>query len=297
MRVVISGASGFVGSALSRHLESLGHTVAPLVRRAPQPGQIYWNILQGEVDTEALEGADAVVHLAGESIAGARWTAEKRRRIMDSRVQGTRLLAGAIAGLDHKPKVMVSASAIGFYGNGGDAIQTEDSPPGDNFLAEICQAWEAETRVAHDAGVRVVNFRVGIVLAPHGGALKEMLPVFRMGGGGPLGGGQQWISWITLDDIVRAITYCIETETLSGPVLGVAPHPARQRDFAKSLGRALNRPAFVPAPAFGIRLTMGEMGQQLLLEGQRCHPEQLKQSGFVWNHPELDAALAAVLMG
>ena len=295
MRVVISGASGFVGSALSQHLESKGHTVSPMVRRSPKPGQIYWNILQGELDTEALEGADAVVHLAGESIAGARWTAEKRRRIMDSRVQGTRLLAGAIAGLKHKPKVMVSASAIGFYGNGEDAIQTEDSPPGDNFLAEICQAWEAETLVAHDAGVRVVNFRVGIVLAPHGGALKEMLPVFRMGGGGPLGGGKQWISWITLDDIVRAIEYCIETEAVSGPVLAVAPNPARQRDFAKALGRALNRPAFIPAPAFGIRLAMGEMGQQLLLEGQRCHPEQLKQFGFVWNHPELDGALQALL--
>lgn len=291
MRVAISGASGLVGRALSLHLLSKGHTVVPLVRRDPQPGQIFWSVDKGEIDAEGLEGIDAVVHLAGESIAGSRWSGEKKRRIKDSRVLGTRLVANALAGLKQKPRVFVSASAIGFYGNGGDQVLTEDSPPGTNFLAEVCSGWEAEAQVAADAGIRVVNFRVGIVLSADGGALKAMLPAFKLGAGGPLGDGQQWISWIAIDDIVAALLHCIEHDELSGPVLAVAPEPVSQADFAKALGRAISRPAFLPAPGFAIRLLMGEMGQELLLEGQRCLPTRLTGTGFTWKYADLDAAM------
>lgn len=293
MRVAISGASGLVGRALRQRLEAEGHTVLPLVRRTPKAGEVHWSVAKGEIDASALEGVDAVVHLAGEAIAGGRWSDERKRRIRDSRVLGTRLLAGALAGLSQKPRVMISASAVGYYGNGGDRILTEESPSGDNFLAEVCRQWEAETTVARDAGIRVVNFRVGIVLAPDGGALKTMIPPFKMGMGGPLGNGRQWMSWIALGDIVSAMMHCVSHTELSGPVLAVSPEPVTQGAFARSLGRALSRPAFMPAPGFAIRLTMGEMGQQLLLEGQRCVPTRLQESGFTWRYTDLDEAMRA----
>lgn len=291
MKLLVSGASGLVGSALVKHLEELGHDVWTLVRRQPGTKELFWDVTGERIDREGLIGVDAVVHLAGESIAGGRWSEDKKRRIKDSRVLGTRLLARALSALSEPPRVLVSASAIGFYGNGGDEIMTEGSQAGTNFLAEVCTAWEAETRVAKEAGIRVVNLRVGIVLAKNGGALKSMIPAFRMGLGGPLGSGQQWISWIALEDLVRSVVHCIETDSVSGPVLGVSPNPVMQKTFARALGRALRRPAVLPAPRFALKLMMGEMGQQLLLDGQRCIPERLRDTGFKWEHPELLPAL------
>ena len=291
MKVVISGASGLVGGALARHLEANGHDVWRLVRRTPNRNEVYWNIDEQRVETTALTGADVVVHLAGEPIAGARWSTEKKRRIKDSRVLGTRLLVRELSGLSSPPRVLISASAIGYYGNGGDAELTESSPPGRNFLAEVCTAWEAETEEAAKAGIRVVNLRVGIVLAKNGGALKAMIPAFRLGLGGPLGDGQQWISWIALDDLVRAIVHCMDTESISGPVLGVSPNPVRQVDFARALGRAVRRPSFMPAPRMALKMMMGEMGQQLLLDGQRCVPQRLQDTGFKWHAVALQETL------
>lgn len=291
MKILVSGASGLVGSALVRHLEALGHDVWTLVRREAGMKELFWDVTGEHIDREGLEGIEGVVHLAGESIAGGRWSEDKKRRIKDSRVMGTRLLCRALSALSEPPQVLVSASAIGFYGNGGDEIMTEGSPAGTNFLAEVCTAWEAETRVAKEAGIRVVTLRVGIVLAKNGGALKPMIPAFRMGLGGPLGSGQQWMSWIALEDLVRSVVHCIETASVSGPVLGVSPNPVMQKTFARALGRALRRPAVLPAPRLALKLMMGEMGQQLLLDGQRCIPKRLRETGFEWEYPELLPAL------
>ena len=294
MRVAITGASGLVGRAVCDSLETAGHTVHRLVRTEPAEGEIRWSVVDGRIDAAALEGVGAVVHLAGESIS-QRWTDRAKHRIRASRKEGTRLISETLAGLETKPEVLVSASAVGFFGNSGEAIRTEDDPPGTGFLAEVAQAWEAATEPAAAAGIRVVNLRVGIVMSPDGGALKELLRVGRMGLGGPLGSGRQWVSWVSLPDLVRAIRWCIDEPTLSGPVHGVAPNPVRQRDLARAIGRAVRRPAVLPAPAFGVRMLMGEMGQQVLLEGQRCDSGRLRDAGFEWLHPDLDQALAAVI--
>jgi len=291
MKLVVSGASGLVGSALVEHLQAQGHDVWTLVRRHPGKKELFWDVRGQQIDSFGFNDIDAVVHLAGESIAGSRWSENKKCRIKESRVAGTRLLCRTLAALKHPPKVLVSASAVGFYGDGGDQILTEDSPAGTNFLAEVCTAWEAETRVAKEAGIRVVNLRVGIVLAKNGGALKPMVPAFRMGLGGPLGTGQQWMSWIALPDLVRVIVHCMDDCSISGPVLGVSPTPVTQKTFARALGRALRRPALLPAPGFALKLLMGEMGQQLLLDGQRCIPRRLNETGFEWHFPDLLPAL------
>lgn len=293
MRVAISGASGLVGRHLRASLEADGHTVHPLVRREAGPGEIRWSVTEGTIEADKLEGIDAMVHLAGESI-GQRWTEAAKRRIRSSRVDGTTLVCEALAGLTDKPDVLVCASAVGFYGDTGQTVADEDSPPGDNFLAEVGKAWEAAAKPAKEAGIRVVHLRSGIALSTEHGLLKEQLLPAKLGALGPVGGGRQWVPWIGLDDLVAAYRFCIDHD-LSGPVIGVSPNPVQQKEFARALGRAVNRPAFVPAPGFALKLAMGQMAQELILEGQRCDPKVLREAGFEWSEPTLDEALANAL--
>lgn len=297
MRILISGATGLVGRAASQALTDGGHTVVPLVRSggATPPDAIPWDPAGGKLDGAALEGIDGVVHLAGESIAGGRWTPARKARIRDSRVAGTRLLSETLARLARRPAFFISASAIGFYGNRGDEELGEDAPSGTGFLAEVCREWEGATRPAADAGIRVVNLRIGMVLARDGGALDKMLPPFRLGLGGPLGDGAMWMSWIHLHDLVAAIRFCADTPELSGPVNALAPNPVRNRDFTRALGHALGRPALLPAPAFALRLALGEMADELLLASTRAVPTRLRNAGFSFAYPEVGPALDHLL--
>lgn len=296
-RVVVTGASGFIGGSLATFLTAHGYRVDALVRRAPGPGttEIRWDPARGEIDAVRLEGADAVVHLAGESIAAGRWTAARKEAIRRSRVDGTRVLARALAGLDRRPPVLVSASAIGYYGNRGDEILTEDSPLGLGFLADVCREWEAGTEPARATGIRVVLLRIGLVLAAEGGALPRMLLPFKLGLGGPIGSGRQYMSWTVLDDLLRAIRFVVETRSCAGPVNAVAPRPVTNVEFAQTLARVLRRPAVLPTPAFAVRLALGEMGQALLLDSARVVPARLEAAGFRFRHPELEQALREVL--
>jgi uncharacterized protein (TIGR01777 family) len=293
MRILVSGASGLVGSALVQALEDGKDAAVRLVRHNPAANEIRWDPV-GSLEASALEGFDAVVHLAGESIAG-RWTAAKKARIRDSRVRGTTALATALARTGRPPKVMVCASAIGIYGDRGDEILREESAPGSDFLAEVAKQWEAATEPAARAGVRVVSLRFGVVLSGRGGALARMLPPFRMGAGGRIGSGRQWMSWITLEDVVGVIQHALATETLRGPVNTVAPSPVTNAQFTRSLGEALHRPTIFPLPAFMVRLTFGEMGEALLLGSQRVDCGKLLGSGYRFRHPELKLALQALL--
>jgi uncharacterized protein (TIGR01777 family) len=290
--VAITGASGLVGTALRRHLEAAGHTVRPLVRRDPRDGEIRWDPAGGVLDPADLSGVDAVIHLAGESIA-SRWDDAKKQRIRDSRVHGTRLIAEAVAAAENGPRTLISASAVGIYGNPSEVVN-EHVGPGDGFLAEVGVAWEAAAEPARAAGVRVVHPRIGIVLAPDGGALEPMLPAFRLGLGGPIGAGTQGFAWVHLDDVVRILTFLLDSD-LDGPVNTVGPEPLDQRTFATTLGRVLGRPAFVPLPGVAVRLAMGEMGEALLLGGQRVEPTRLRAAGFSWTHPTLEDALRDLL--
>lgn len=294
--VAVTGASGLIGSALVRSLRADGHEVRRLVRGTPRPdrGEIGWDPAAGRVDAEGLAGVDAVVHLAGENV-GKRWTAEVKRRIRESRVRGTSLLAGTLAALPRPPRVLVSASAIGYYGDRGEETLTEGSGAGDDFLAEVGEAWEAAAEPAARAGIRVVLPRTGVVLTPEGGALERMLPVFRLGLGGRLGDGRQWMSWVSLPDVVRAFSYAVDTDSLSGPVNVVAPEPVTNAEFTRTLGRVLGRPtpAFVPRTA--LRLAFGEMADATLLASQRVLPARLLEAGFRFRHPSLEGALRAVL--
>jgi len=288
MQVLVSGSSWLVGSALVAALEGAGHSVVRLVRRTPGANEIRLD------PAVAPEGFDAVVHLAGESIAG-RWTAAKKTAIRDSRVQGTSTLATALVRTGRPPTVMVCASAIGIYGDRGDEVLREESAPGSDFLAEVSQQWEAATEPAARAGIRVVSLRIGVVLSPRGGALGRMLTPFRMGAGGRIGSGSQWMSWITLDDIVGVIQHALATDTLRGTVNTVAPNPVTNAEFTRTLGQVLHRPAIFPLPAFMVRLMFGEMGEALLLGSQRADCGKLVASGFRFRHPELKPALEAIL--
>ena len=269
----------------------------PLFARAATRDVVRWDVEAGVLDTASLEGVDAVVHLAGESIIG-RWTAPKRRRIEHSRAVGTNTIARTLADLQRPPRVMISASAIGIYGDRGDEVLTESSPAGDagdGFLRQVCEQWEAATAPASEAGIRVVHLRLGMVLAPNGGALAKMVTPFRLGLGGNVGSGRQWVSWIHIDDVVRAIEHCLTDDDLSGPVNVVAPNPVTNRQFTRVLGRTLHRPTVAPVPALALRLVFGQMGTQVLLASARVVPDRLREAGFHFAHPDLEPAMADLL--
>lgn len=295
-RIAVTGASGFIGAPLIARLEAGGHEVLRLVRRAPRgPREVQWDPARGEVDRAALVGLDAVVHLAGEPVAGLRWTAARRARIVGSRVGGSRALVDALRALATPPRVVVAASAVGWYGDRGDEVLTEDSPRGAGFLADSCAAWERETARAADIA-RVVQLRFGVVLDPAGGALRAMLPVFRAGLGGPLAGGRMWLPWIALADALAAVLFALATESLSGPVNVTAPGEARQGEFARTLGRVLRRPAFLPAPRFAVRALLGRgQADELLLASARVRPARLAGAGFAFESPTLRPALEHAL--
>lgn len=296
MNILISGSTGLVGSSLSRLLSQKGHRIVHLVRRKPvSENQAYWDPALAVLDSSRLEGLDAVVHLAGESITGGRWTRDKKRRILESRVRGTRLLSEGLAGLTAKPGVLVSASAVGFYGDRGEEHLDESSSAGTGFLAEVCRQWEKETEPAAAAGIRVVNLRTGIVLSGAGGALGKMLPIFRMGLGGKVGNGRQYMSWIALQDLTRAIEHAVEHDSIRGPVNAVSPQPVQNSVFGKTLGRVLSRPAVFFLPRFAARLAFGEMADALLLASARVVPSRLVSAGFRFQSESLEEALVQAL--
>ena len=296
LHVALTGAGGLIGSALARRLTREGHRVSPLVRREPRAGEIGWDPEQGRLDPRDLDGVTAVVHLAGENI-GARWTSGRKARIRSSRVRGTRLLSESLAQLRTPPAVLLSASAMGIYGNRGDEILTESSHPGDpeDFLVSLAQEWETAAEAARVAGIRVVHPRFGLVLSPAGGALGKMLLPFRLGLGGRLGPGSQWMSWIAIDDAVSALLHLLGDQAASGPVIVSSPEPARNRDFTRALGRVLSRPTPFPIPSAALRLALGEMADFTLLASMRMVPQRLLASGFRFSYPGLEAALRHVL--
>ncbi|MBT4185820.1 MAG: TIGR01777 family protein [Gemmatimonadales bacterium] len=282
MRIAITGASGLIGSNLADFLTTGGHHVIRLVRDSRSVGDdsIYWNPSAGELDRAALEGVDAVVHLGGTSIANGRWTSERKKAVMTSRVKGTELIARTLATMKNGPRILVSASATGFYGDRGGERLEESALAGKGFLAEVCRAWEGAVKPAERAGVRVALLRTGVALSPAGGALGQMLLPFKMGAGGRLGSGDQYLSWIDTDDLVAAIHHILMTDDLSGPINATAPHPVTNSTFTSSLGRVLGRPTFIPVPAIAVKAVFGELGQEALLWGQRVVPSKLTESGF-----------------
>lgn len=297
MKILITGSSGLIGSALVAHLRGQGHQVVRLVRRAVAPGEdaAVWNPAAGKLETSALEQAGAVVHLAGESINALRWTDERKERMRRSRVSGTRLLSESLSQLAAPPRVLVSASAVGFYGSRGEEILTEESPSGSGFLSDVCREWEAAAEPARQKGIRVVNLRIGMVLSAKGGALPAMLPAFKAGVGGKLGDGRQFVSWIAIDDLARAISHAVTTDSLSGPVNAVSPNPVRNVEMTKALGKVLRRPTFLSMPAFAVRLIFGEMGDALLLASQRVEPRRLLEAGFTFQFPDFETSLRHLL--
>jgi len=296
MRVLLSGASGLIGSALAPALTESGHRITRLVRSEPNTaaGEVFWDPQAGQLELGPLEGTDAAVHLAGETIAG-RWTADKKARIWESRVKSTLLLAESLGRLKSPLQVFLSASAVGYYGDRGEELLNEESAPGKGFLADVCRNWESAAAVIEPLGIRTVQLRTGVLLSPHGGALQRMLPAFRMGVGGRLGSGRQYMSWIAMDDLIGIILHLLATPSLRGPVNAVAPNPVTNREFTKTLGRVLHRPTICPAPAFAIRLGLGEMGQELLLASTRVEPAKLNASGYAFQHPHLEGALRSLL--
>ena len=293
MRALITGATGLIGARLVRALGG-----ARVLARSPEAAErrlgagveaLPWDTGRG-VPPGALDGVDAVFHLAGESVADGRWTAARKARILESRVEGTRAIVEAIRRADQRPPVLVSASAVGIYGSRGDDELDESSAPGDGFLAEVCRQWEREAMAAAELGVRVVTPRIGVVLAANGGALGKMLPLFRAGLGGPIGSGKQWLAWAHVDDLVGLLVHAASTPSLAGPMNACAPEPVRQRDFAHSLARAVHRPGVLPTPALALKVAFGEMSE-VLLGSQRVIPRVARESGFAYAHPDLDAAL------
>lgn len=294
MDVLISGATGLIGSALIPELEARGHSVRRLTRTPRREGDIRWDLDAGTIDGD-LSGTDAVVHLAGESIAEGRWTEEKKRRILESRRKGTRLLAQTVADLAEPPSVMVSVSATGYYGDRGNELLTEESEPGDLFLSEVCREWEAAADLARRAGVRVVHPRIGIVLSTEGGALGTTLPIFKLGGGGKIGSGRQYWSWISLEDVIGAIVHALDNDDLDGPVNVVTSDPPTNAEYTKVLGKVLSRPTFFTVPAPAARLGLGEIADELLLASARVEPVRLQETGYSFRHPDLEATLRYLL--
>ncbi len=292
LTIAVTGATGLIGSALVTRLRAQGHTVRRLLHSARdrEPGDLVWDATGEPLPAGALDGADAVVHLAGAPVA-QRWTSKHKRAIRESRVRSTEQLVAAMRRLTTRPRVFLSGSAVGYYGDGGDALLDESSPPGGDFLARVCVDWEAAAAPLATDGVRVVMLRTGIVLSPDGGALERLLPIFRLGGGGPLGGGDQWMSWVGLTDHVRAMLHALATDTMRGPANLVAPNPVTNADFATTLGRVLTRPTLIPVPSFALELLYGEMARATLLAGQRVLPKSLIASGFEFQEPTLEGAL------
>lgn len=294
VRIAITGATGFIGSALRQHLEGRGHSVLTVSRSAAGPNAVRWDPARGELDGDALEGLDGVVHLAGAGIGDRRWNPARKAVILESRRQGTELLATTLARLDRKPPVLVSGSAVGYYGDRGDEVLIEASGPGHDYLSEICTTWEASTAAAEAAGIRVAHIRTGVVLGRGGGVLGRLLPLFKLGLGGRLGSGDQWMSWISLDDEVAAIRFLLEHD-VRGPVNLTAPNPATNRELTKALASALRRPAVVAVPKFGPRLLLGrELADLLLFASQRALPAALDEAGFEFRHPTLGQAFAGL---
>ena len=295
MKIVISGASGLIGTQLVAKLSQSGHEVIRLVRRSPKAGEIQWNPKSGTLDAAALEGADAVIHLSGAGIGDKRWSTSYRKEILDSRTDTTALLAKTIASLTRKPSVFLSGSAIGIYGARNDEQLTEVSTHGTGFLAEVCEQWEAAAKPAVDAGVRTVYLRTGIVLSPKGGALRKLLPLFKFGVGGKFGNGKQWQSWISIDDEIGAIEHLL-TANVSGAVNLTAPNPVTNAEFTKVLASVLKRPAIVPVPTFAPKIVLGgELADALLFTGQRVIPAALNASGYSFKHSTLESALRSLL--
>jgi uncharacterized protein (TIGR01777 family) len=295
MRILISGASGLIGSALSSRLTSDGHTVTPLVRRQPKAGELRWDPSGGVLDPAAFDGCDAVINLSGAGIGDKRWTDDYKKELVDSRIKSTELLATSMASLDRLPSVFLSGSAIGWYGDRGDERLDELSPPGEGFLSDLCQQWEAATVAAEKAGIRTVHLRTGIVLSREGGALKKQLPLFKLGLGGRFGNGHQWQSWISIDDEVGAIAHLLSAE-MCGAVNLTAPEPVTNTEFTSTLAKAVHRPAVLPIPSFAPKLLLGgELVNTVLLGGQRVLPTALQRSGYEFHHPSLDTALRDLL--
>lgn len=297
MKILVSGASGLVGGQLTARLAERGYELFRLTRKSDGglANTLTWDPEAGTLSSDDLEGLDGVIHLAGEPIAAGRWNRERKARIRDSRVDGTRLLCERLAACENPPATLIAASAIGFYGDRGDEELTEESPSGTGFLADVCRDWEAATEPARNAGIRVVNVRIGLVLSTKGGALSMMLRPFKMGMGGTLGGGKPWVSWIHIDDLTGAIEFVLTKDEFSGPVNGVAPNPATNHDFTKALGSVLGRPTVVPAPTRMLRLALGEMADELLLCSTRVLPARLEEAGFEFQHPTIDGALRDLL--
>jgi uncharacterized protein (TIGR01777 family) len=294
MRILITGASGLIGKALQKSFDHRGYEKLLATRREPtNANQIHWTVEEGfrEEDLGRLEGLDAVIHLAGENISGLRWTDEKKKSIRDSRVKGTHNVVNTLANLKQKPKVFIAGSAMGFYGDRGDEIVTEASAPGDNFLADVCRAWEMESRRAEDSGIRTVLLRTGIVLSKEGGALATMMTPFKFGVGGVIGSGKQWMSWVSMDDVVEIINYAIENRDLRGAVNVVSPNPVTNEEFTKTLGEVLYRPTILPLPEFAVNLVFGEMGDALLLNSTRVEPKRLLETGYEFKFKNLQSAL------
>jgi hypothetical protein len=291
MKILITGASGLLGTALQKSFNEKGYEMLLAGRGKPKnANEIEWDVEAGFAEPEKLEGIEAVIHLAGEPVSG-RWTDEKKRKIHDSRVLGTRSVVEALSGLQAKPKVFVSASGIGYYGDRGDDVMTEMSGPGDTFLAKVCRDWEAEARRAEDVGIRTVLVRTGIVLSKHGGALAEMLTPFKFGVGGVVGSGKQWMSWLALDDIIAIYNHVLEDESMRGAFNATSPNPVTNEEFTKALGSVLYRPTILPLPEFAVNLIFGEMGDALLLDSTRAVPKRLEEAGFEFKFTDLTTAL------
>lgn len=296
-RIAIAGASGFIGSALAKHLESMGHAIIRIGRNEnPKHHNIRWDPDNGVIDTQALAGVRIVINLTGENI-GQRWTPEVKKKIVDSRVRTTEVLAKACAAIDPHPRVLVNMSAIGYYGDRGDEVVDEDSPAGSGFLADLVRAWEAAADPAREAGVRVVHPRMAVVMHPAGGMLQKLLPIFKLGAGGVIGSGKQWLPWISCTDALRALAWASLHESLSGPLVVSSPNPVRNEHFTRALASAVHRPAFARVPEFAVKMLFGEMGIETILAGQKAIPRQLLDSGFQFEYPEIEEALVHELKG
>jgi uncharacterized protein (TIGR01777 family) len=296
MNILVSGSHGLIGSALVPALRGEKHSVIRLVRTSSSPSDgIPWDPVRGAIDAARLAGLDAVIHLAGENISAGRWTPERKARIRDSRVRGTRLLAESLGGLPRPPRVLLCASAVGYYGHRGDTVVREDDPPGTGFLADLCREWEAAADPARRAGIRLVYLRTGVVLSPAGGMLGKVLPLFRLGLGGPIGSGRQYMSWIAIDDVVGVLLHLLANGVLAGPVNLVAPRPVTNSEFTAALGQVLSRPTIIPVPAGALRALFGEMADGALLSSTRAEPGRLLGSGYAFLFPEVGGALRHLL--